>query len=151
MRGTSHSRSAVTLRLASAADAARLAELSVQLGYPCSRGEIVERLAALEREGQHAVFVAERGRAVVGWVHVFALRTVESDPRAEIGGLVVDAAARGSGVGRALMQRAEAWARARGLAAVTLRSNIIRKEAHAFYEALGYTLTKTQHAFRKMI
>jgi GNAT superfamily N-acetyltransferase len=144
-------RSAVTIRLANAADAGRLAELSGQLGYPSSCGEILERLAALEREGQHAVFVAERGGVVIGWVHVFALRTVESDPRAEIGGLVVEVAARGSGVGRALMQRAEDWARARKLAVVSLRSNIIRKEAHTFYEALGYTLAKTQHAFRKKL
>lgn len=139
------------IRPARAADAGALAELAGQLGYPSTPGQVRERLAAIERGGQHAVFVAERGQSVVGWVHVFALLTVESDARAEIGGLVVDVAARGYGVGRALMQQAEEWARARGLPAVSLRSNIIRKQAHAFYEALGYTLLKTQHAFGKKI
>jgi GNAT superfamily N-acetyltransferase len=64
---------------------------------------------------------------------------------------VVDEQARGAGVGRALMARAEQWARDHGCVAVTLRTNVVRTEAHAFYEKLGYGNVKTQHAYRKRL
>ncbi len=99
-----------------------------------------------------AVWVAETAEArVIGWVHVSVRRLVESDPEAEIGGLIVDEEHRGSGAGRLLMERAEQWARAKGLPSVYLRSNVVRQAAHAFYRKLGYQVVKTQHAFRKFI
>jgi GNAT superfamily N-acetyltransferase len=47
------------------------------------------------------------------------------------------------------MAAAEAWARERGYARLTLRSNTIRTEAHRFYQDLGYTIVKSQHKFQK--
>ncbi len=88
---------------------------------------------------------------VAGWLHAFVYRPLESEACVEIAGLVVDERRRSSGVGRALMQHAEDWARSQGLHAVYLRSNIIRSDAHAFYEKLGYQRIKTQHAFRKKL
>ena len=58
---------------------------------------------------------------------------------------------RGQGVGRVLVERAEGWAKARGLKSVYVRSNIVRKDAHAFYQKLGYKIIKTQSAFRKAL
>ncbi len=49
------------------------------------------------------------------------------------------------------MERAEHWAREKGLRSIFLRSNIIRKDAHTFYQALGYSVVKTQYAFRKAL
>jgi GNAT superfamily N-acetyltransferase len=88
---------------------------------------------------------------VVGWVHAFASRLVESDPHAEIGGLVVNERFRGRGVGKLLLRHAERWARQKDLSSIYLRSNVIRKGAHVFYESLGYQNIKTQHAFRKAL
>jgi hypothetical protein len=34
---------------------------------------------------------------------------------------------------------------------VSLRSNIVRPESHAFYEKIGYARFKTQHAYRKRL
>jgi GNAT superfamily N-acetyltransferase len=48
-----------------------------------------------------------------------------------------------------LIQHTESWARQQGCKAVNLRTNVVRKDAHAFYESLGYNLAKTQHAYRK--
>jgi GNAT superfamily N-acetyltransferase len=56
-----------------------------------------------------------------------------------------------SGVGRRLVGAAEEWASGRGLSQVTLRSNVIRPESHAFYERVGYTRFKTQHTYRKTL
>ena len=140
------------VREAALADATRIAELSGQLNYPSVPADVARRLRELPQDGSHAVFVAEDGAGrVVGWAHVFALHFVGSDLRAEVAGLVVDDSCRRGGVGKALMARVEEWAREKGLPAVTLRSNIIRGPAHAFYEKLGYTRIKTQHAFRKQL
>src|SRR5207245_10559865 len=106
----------------------------------------------IETAAHHAVVRAEgENDPVIGWVHVCVSRLVENDPEAEIGGLVVDGGHRGSGVGKFLMERAEQWAREKSLKSVYLRSNIIRKDAHTFYQRLGYRVLKTQYAFRKLL
>jgi GNAT superfamily N-acetyltransferase len=140
----------VRLRRARAEDARSIAALSAQLGYPASPSALRQRLRTISRRQEHAAFVAESSsREIVGWIHVFIHRVLESEPRAEIGGLVVDERARGARVGTILLQRAERWARTNKLKSVYLRSNIIRREAHAFYLARGYRIIKTQHAFLK--
>jgi GNAT superfamily N-acetyltransferase len=66
-------------------------------------------------------------------------------------GLVTDSSARRRGLGRELVDVAESWARARGLSAVTVRSNVARELSHPFYETLGYLREKTQHVYRKVM
>ena len=133
-------------------DAAAIAELSTQLGYPSTTQQIERRLERVIPDPAHALFVAELSEGKIGgWLHVFSYVVVESDPRAEVAGLVVDAKLRGSGIGRLLLQQAEHWAREKGYAVIGLRSNIVRHGAHAFYQKLGYEIPKTQHVFRKKI
>lgn len=143
---------AVPIRRMTAQDAEGIAHLYTQLGYPSSVSQICARFAAIDGSDDHALFVAQApdGR-VVGTVHVHVPRLLENDPLAEVWGLVVDAAARGQGIGRELMAEAEAWATARSLRELRLRSNVVRTEAHRFYERLGYTNTKTQFTFTKTI
>ena len=140
----------VTVRLARIEDASPIAQLSAQLGYPVASEDVEQRITQLNQTADSVVYVAEvHDGHVVGWIHAFVCRTIESDSRAEIGGLVVDERHRRSGAGRLLMQHAEKWARERGCKAVNLRTNVVRKDAHNFYQSLGYNLVKTQHAFRK--
>lgn len=143
-----------TIRPATPQDAARLAELSTQLGYPATSKDILGRLDRIFGSGEHAVYVAEAREPetrIAGWVHVFVSRLLEEDSQAEIGGLVVDEAWRGRGVGALLMACAERWAREQGSTTVRVRSNVIREEAHAFYEKLGYSVVKSQKVFRKTL
>ena len=142
------------VRLARLDDAARIAELSGQLGYPATAEEVAQRLRRLEGDPQHVVFLAElrdgpEAGAIIGWVHVQEVRLVESDPRAEVSGLVIADGYQGRGAGRLLMEHAEQWARSQGFHTVLLRSNVIRAAAHAFYEKLGYETVKSQKVFRK--
>lgn len=131
-------------------DARRISELATELGYPSTARQVRQRLRLILRDPAHGAFVAEMADGqLAGWVHVFESRVLESDAMAEIGGLIVGKSFRGRGAGKLLMARAERWARARGLKSVYLRSNIIRKDAHAFYKKLGYRTIKTQFAFRK--
>ncbi len=142
----------MTIRGARLEDAPHLAELSGQLGYAATPDAIRERLLQIEQETAHEVYVAEgAGGEVLGWVDLLIERALVSGNEVEITGLVVDESCRGQGVGRRLMEHAEQWARDRGCRSVRLRSNVVRAEAHAFYERLGYSVFKTQKNFRKMV
>jgi len=145
-------RLAVSVRVATIEDAERMAQLSTQLGYPSSRKDVERRFRLIAHDPDHAVYVAVLADGlVVGWLHAYVRRLMESDTTAEIGGLVVDEHHRGAGAGRLLLNHVERWACEKGCGAVTLRTNIIREGAHKFYLDRGYALVKTQHAFRKML
>ena len=143
---------AIKIRRAKSSDAARIAELSGQLGYPATAAEIVQRLRTIKPASQHAVLVAEwPERKVVGWLHVSVSPLLEVQLRAEVNGLVVDDDERSRGTGALLLRAAEQWARRRGCQNMSVRSNVIRERAHQFYLRQGYEHYKTQKAFRKAI
>lgn len=144
---------AVRIRAMEESDSAVVNALSAQLGYPADAAATLARVRAVIASSSADAFVAEDadGR-VIGWVHVFRVAPfVESGPAAELGGLVVDESARGRGVGRALVARAEAWVKERGLRELWVRSNVIRAEAHAFYRNLGFAVLKSQFKFQKEV
>jgi GNAT superfamily N-acetyltransferase len=142
----------IRVRRAISSDISQLAQLAGQLGYPSSEDQIRERLAGIEAAPEHALFVAESANGkLAGFLNVFVMRTIDSDARTEIAALVVDDAHRSLGVGKVLIEQAEAWARENGCGTIGLRSNVIRERAHRFYERLGYEHYKTQKAFRKTL
>lgn len=130
------------VREATLDDAAALADLVTQLGYPSRSEEMVTRLTTLHT-ADSGLLVAEVGGAVLGVVHVQRLATLVLDDAAEIGALVVDAKWRGQGVGCTLLQAAEEWARQRGCSALHVRTNIVRQRAHEFYFRNGFRQVKT--------
>ena len=138
----------VNIREALASDAQRIATLALQLGYevPVTHAE---RFLA-ERSEDREIFVAIVPRVgVVGWIGTTVEESLTVARHALVEGLVVDQEYRGVGVGLALLQHAEIWARTRDCASVRLRSNVVRDRAHAFYLRNGYALVKTQHLFEK--
>ena len=138
------------IRLAKAGDAARLADLSGQLGYPATTAQIRERIRKIQPAAQHAVLVAEtKDAGVIGWLHVSKQPLLEVDLRAEVNGLVVAEDHRSIGAGARLLAAAEDWARKRGCKGMSVRSNVIRDRAHQFYLRNGYEHYKTQKSFRK--
>lgn len=138
------------IRLAKIGDAARLADLSGQLGYPATEAQIRQRLRGIRPASRHALFVAEtRGAGVIGWIHVSKQPLLEVDVRAEINGLVVGEGHRSLGAGARLLAAAEDWARKHGCKGMSVRSNVIRERAHQFYERNGFEHYKTQKSFRK--
>jgi GNAT superfamily N-acetyltransferase len=142
----------VTVRALREEDAGAVHALNAQLGYPGDLETTRTRLLAVLASPIADGFAAEDsdGR-VVGWAHVFTAPFLESGPVAELGGLVVQESRRGEGIGAALVARAEAWARERGLRQLSLRCNVVRSEAHRFYDRLGFEIQKTQHKFRKAL
>lgn len=140
----------VAIRTAVEGDSRALAELSVQLGYPTSNAQALERLRSILYSDEHLVLVASQSDgAVIGWVHVFLALRIESDRFAELGGFVVNENHRNRGIGRMLLRAAEEWVVDRGVAKLRVRSRSTRQDAHAFYERLGFRSTKQQHVFDK--
>ena len=140
------------VRIARAGDEAAIAALAGQLGYPTSAESVAARLEALGGRGDLAVFVAVEGKEhIVGWAQVGLVEYVYHEAFAELLGLVVEEKERGRGLGSSLVAAAEAWARERGVGTLSLRSNVVRTEAHAFYEGLGFSRTKTSYTFRKSL
>ena len=129
----------MTIREAASADVERIAALFGQLGYPNDAAQLARRLAAVPAGDTMRVLVAQEGDTVAGVavVHVMAPLHVP-DRWALLSALVVDDAQRSGGIGAALLQAAEAFAREHGCAQLELSSNVARTRAHRFYERQGY-------------
>ena len=146
-----HSLTSVEVRPLAIHDAASVAELSAQLGYPASPEIMSARIAHLSNSTDHAAFVAMLDSKVVAWIEVIISRHLHSGSYALISGLVVSDTHRGRGVGTRLCAEAEAWARDHGQTLIRVRSQIARQDAHRFYLREGYRQTKTSAAFEKKL
>jgi len=126
-----------TIRDARPADAAAIARLLAQLGYPAEADAVASRLDRLLIVGDRVV-VAELDGAVVGLAHLQVTPAIERDrPAAKLGALVVDETHRGHGIGRLLVETMEEEARRRGCELLFLTTSERRDDAHAFYERVG--------------
>jgi GNAT superfamily N-acetyltransferase len=134
-------------------DAASVAELTTQLGYPVEAEAQAARIADLLAAPQdHLALVAvDDADRPIGWVHVERLRHLEADATAVLMGVIVDEAHRSDGIGGELLAAAEAWAIGAGCRRMTVRSRIQRERAHRFYLRHGYQVEKTSFVFRKAL
>lgn len=137
----------ITFREITIDDAAVLASLSLQFGYPVSDGEMQGRVAQVLARKDHCTFVALAEQKVVGWIHGFHALRLESDPFVEIGGLVVDENLRGQGIGRQLIEQVKEWAHAESVAKLRVRCNTQRTDTHKFYLKAGFSESKEQKVF----
>jgi GNAT superfamily N-acetyltransferase len=122
-------------------------ELLTQLGYQVDATELEDRIERVLAAADHHVAVAEQNGQLVGLLHVFERPALEKPCEAVVQALVVDSNARGRGIGKALMDVAEAWAKARGLASVVLST----RKAADFYTRLGYGKVATSDLMRKAV
>ncbi|MFN6499642.1 MAG: GNAT family N-acetyltransferase [Nostoc sp. DedQUE01] len=133
-------------------DAEQIAILCDQLNYSATKTQIEQRLVQIQNNNSHIVYVATVANDyVIGWVHAQIYDLLVMPKQAMILGLVVEKDYRNHGIGRFLMQQIEQWASLLGCDGVRLNSNINRKEAHLFYEKIGYTNLKQSVTFTKKL
>ena len=155
---TSHANTSVAIRLATAADrsfldalAQRLADFSLPAGR--TREEIVEgdrRALHDALDDPHSgteLFIAELDGRRAGCLLMWTLDDYFSKhSSAHVSVLAVAREAEGRGVGTALMLHAEAWARARGHARMTLNVFEGNNRARRLYERAGLTSEMRRYA-----
>ncbi len=98
------------------------------------------RLALAEAivDPRAAVFVAEDGGRLVGLCTAYLeLNSVRYGQRCWVEDLAVDPERRSGGIGGALLDAAQDWARAAGATHFELDSGLAREDAHRFYERRG--------------
>lgn len=88
--------------------------------------------------GRTVLFVARVGDSVVGTAQLHLIGKPNQPHRAEIAKVLVHSRARRRGIGEALMQAAEAAARAAGRDLLVLDTDA-ESAAHRFYARLGWT------------
>jgi GNAT superfamily N-acetyltransferase len=133
-------------------DADAIAELSGQLGYEASCGEMKARIEAmLPLSSDHLAVVACFKDEVVGWVEAEVVRHLQSPAHSLITGLVVKDGVRSLGVGKRLCAEVDRWSRQRNVPVIRVTSRMTRERAHRFYLREGFVQTKTSAVFEKVL
>ncbi len=139
------------IRRATEADLGRIVELLTLGAVPGTpesqedRADLAPYRSALGEieAGEGGVLVAERRGEVVGVCQLIVFRHLQRRGGlcAEIESVHVHPDSRSTGIGAALMRAAVEEARALGCYRVQLTSNVVRSDAHRFYERLGFEPT----------
>jgi len=141
----------VTLRAAGPEDEVAILALSRRLAdFPTPPWRSPEQIAeadhdilraALHRPGPGTSVVIAEDRAGRSLGYVFSATRTDyftAEPHGHVENLVVGEGAEGMGLGRRLMDAAEAWARDRGYRRMTLNVFATNQRAQGVYHHLGY-------------
>ena len=136
-------------------DAGQIRDLCHQaLGYDSTLEKVTAQIDKFnQQDSGHFCFVYEEDQTgnILGNVEAEAYESIYSDPGLNVLGLAVFPSAQGRGIGRQLMERVEALARTHNYSFIRLSSASHRKDAHVFYEHIGYEGNKTQKRFLKIM
>ena len=141
------------IELGDVGDAVRVAMASMTSPQFEDPENVAAYWAAVERTrgAGGEVFVAVSDGEVVGLCQVMILAHFQRTGGwcGEVETVHVRADQRGRGVGAALLVAAEALARERGCYRIQLTSNLVRPDAHRFYERQGYV--PSHQGFKKYL
>ncbi|MCI9192306.1 GNAT family N-acetyltransferase [Acutalibacter muris] len=139
------------IRDAAITDASALYRLNcVSMGYDHPEEKTAAQLEKLLDSGRDKLLVAEIDGQVVGYLHLVDYELLYAGPLKNVMGIAVDPEHRRMGIGKALLEAGEKWARESGAEGIRLVSGESRVGAHAFYRALGYEGSKMQLNLKKM-
>lgn len=142
----------ITLRAATAADAAAIAQVHVDSWRMAYRGLLPEgeiRPISFSKPGPGKVDVADDGERIIGFSSYGPTR--DDDGSAEIYALYVHPERWRRGAGRLLCERAVRAAIERGHEAITLWVAKGNERACRFYERLGFTLDDAQRRNERLL
>ena len=130
-----------SVRNAKPSDVPRLVELIHFLGHEIDEKSVRKALTTLKKVGETPIVAIEHSK-VVGVIGVHKMVTIHRDaPVGRIPMLVVAEEAQAKGLGRMLVEAAEAALRNAGCKIIEVTSNDRRAAAHAFYRHMGYERT----------
>ena len=94
----------------------------------------------IDRDPTHELIVAERNGEVIGTLHLMFLPSIsfQGGLRAQVESVRVDKRFQSQGIGGELMKWSMERARQRGAHVVQLTTHKTRRDAHRFYERLGF-------------
>jgi 8-oxo-dGTP pyrophosphatase MutT (NUDIX family)/GNAT superfamily N-acetyltransferase len=144
-----HASGAPSLRDAAPHDAADLARLLTQLGYPTTSSRVTAVMPAATGE-RGGIVVAEDANGLAGFVSYQIVYFLEdAAPRCRVTAIAVDEEARRSGVGRSMLAEVERRARSFGCTEIEVSSSRRpeRDGAHRFYPAVGFDDASSASAF----
>ena len=98
-----------------------------------------------------AVYEDDHSHRVLGFIQAERYNLLYGENGWNIIALAVDPEAQRQGIGKKLLHALEGKALDEKYTFIRLNCNIVREEAHAFYETMGYTCDKTQKRFIKGI
>jgi GNAT superfamily N-acetyltransferase len=126
-------------RIASEADAGKIADLLTQLGYPASEQFVRKKILELNSHPDEELVVTVDDGSVLGFISLhFIPQLALPGHFARISYLCVDESVRSKGVGQKLEQYVELRARERGCDRIELHCHSRRDLAHRFYFRQGY-------------
>ena len=119
-------------------------------GYDYDVDGTRERVKFILGKVDNKIFIAELDGVVVGYAHAADYECTYSESLKNILAIAVDETQRNKGIGRALLDAVEQWAKETGSVGVRLVSGFNREKAHKFYLACGYFDRKDQKNFMKL-
>lgn len=140
------------LREAKIDDAIDIQRLNTaEMGYDYPIEKTRQQLMELLQHEDDKIFVAEVDGVVAGYVHANNYELLYAPPMKNVMGIAVSSDYRRKGIGKALLERVERWAKETGAAGIRLVSGGSRIDAHSFYNSLGYGEGKPQLNFKKQL
>ena len=122
------------------------------LKYDCTLDMVCQRIQSLAHDPEHVVWVlTDDADSPHAFIHAQRYRTLHDEGGYNVIALAVMPDDQGKGLGRELLTAFERFAKEQGAAYLRLNSRVERKNAHAFYEHLGYTCDKVQKYFKKVL
>lgn len=140
-----------SIREAVESDAYAICQLnSDEMGYQYPLEDTTQNIIKFLSRDTEKIFVATCDGSVVGYVHANDYDLLYAPHMKNIMGIAVSSEYKRRGIGRALLQHIENWARETGASGIRLVSGATRTEAHALYRCCGYEGNKEQINLKKM-
>ena len=140
-----------SIREASSSDATAIWQLNCdEMGYQYSLVDTIQNITKLLSSNSDRIYVAVYDDTIVGYVHANDYDLIYAPHLKNIMGIAVSSKYKRKGIGRALLQQVEHWARETGASGIRLVSGATRTDAHAFYRHCGFEGNKEQINLKKM-
>lgn len=140
----------ITIRQATISDAIAIQILNRdEMNYDCSIELTTEKLNKLLNSQSDKIFVAVWDNNVVGYIHANNYELIFAPQWKNIMSIAVSSQHKRKGIGKALMNAVEQWAKDEGASALHLVSGETRLGAHEFYKKCGFVSKKKQLNFKK--